>query len=263
MDVDRGRAPLEDTELYYEVTGEGPWMVLAHGGAGTRIHWWQQVAALRREYRCVTYDARGFGASPPGHLPPDGARMRHDLSGLLDHLHIDRAVLVGHSMGGMAVSGVAQTQAERVRGLVMSDTAFGFATAALSRWAGEMIGKVTSGWNVLDNLYADGFEARRPDLHYLYGALNRITPRSAGPQGLSVYETWRDRPPVDYRDFAVPSLFIVGTSDRLTVPWLIRETVAAVGGARLVEIEEAGHSAYAEQAEAFNTAVLDFCRSLP
>jgi 3-oxoadipate enol-lactonase len=262
MDVTSGRAPLVDTELYYEVTGDGPWMVLAHGGAGNRIHWWQQVAAFRSEFRCVTYDARGFGASPPGELAPDSLRFRDDLLGLLDHLNIERAILVGHSMGGMAVSGAAQAQPERVRGLVMSDTPFGFATAALSRWAGEMIEKITSGLSVLDSVYADGFAERHPDLHYLYGALNRLTPRSSGPQGLSVYETWRDRAPVDYSAFGVPSLFIVGTSDRLTVPWLIRETVAAVGGAQLVEIAGAGHSAYAEQAEVFNTAILEFCRSL-
>ncbi len=44
MDVECATAPVGDTELYYEVTGDGPWMVMAHGGGGNRIQWWQQVA---------------------------------------------------------------------------------------------------------------------------------------------------------------------------------------------------------------------------
>jgi pimeloyl-ACP methyl ester carboxylesterase len=46
------------TELYYEVAGDGPCVVFAHGGEGTRIHWRAQVAAIQTQYRCVTYDAQ-------------------------------------------------------------------------------------------------------------------------------------------------------------------------------------------------------------
>jgi pimeloyl-ACP methyl ester carboxylesterase len=56
----------------------------------------------------------------------------------------------------------------------------------------------------------------------------------------------------------VPTLFIVGTEDELTLPWLIRETAAAVGRAHYTEIEGAGHSGYAEQPDVFNALVLDF-----
>ena len=254
-----GWAPVEGSELYYEVAGQGPPLVLVHGGEGTRIHWWQQVPVLAERFTCVTYDSRGFGASRPGTIPATASFQRDDLTALMDHLGFDRATLVGHSMGGAAVSGVAQTWPERVERLVMSDTAFVFATPALSEWAAGMIEKITAGFDVLDHAFAPGFAERQPALAHLYRALGRLNPPRTGPRGLDAYERWRDQPPVDYRSFAVPTLFIVGTEDELTEPWLIRATAAAVGGAQLVEIPGAGHSAYAEQAAAFNEAVLSFC----
>jgi pimeloyl-ACP methyl ester carboxylesterase len=237
-------------------------MVLAHGGEGTRIHWWQQVAALAPRYRCVTYDMRGFGSSPTGEAYRTDNPLRDDLLGLLGHLGIERAVLVGHSMGGLAVSGVAQAHPDRARALVMSDSPFNFATAALAEWAGQMAAKIPAGFNVFDHLYGPDFEARRPDLFYLYNALNRLSITDEPPRGVEVYEAWQRQPTEDYRSFAVPTLFIVGTEDELTVPWLMRSTAEAVGGAELVEIEHAGHSAYAEQADAFIAAVMRFCSAL-
>ena len=252
------RQSVNGAELYYEVTGTGPWVVLAHGGEGTRLHWWAQVAALQHRFRCVTYDARGFGQSAFGQAPPSDNLHRDDLLALMDHLAIERAHLVGQSMGGLAVSGVAIRAPERVERLVMSDTAFNFATRALADWSTMMIDKITNGFAVLDHLFAADFDRRCPDLSYLYRALSRLNPVRDGPQGLEAYEAWRDQPVVDFRDFPVPSLFIVGTEDELTVPWLIRATAAAVGGSTLVEIEGAGHSPYAEQTSYYNEVLEGF-----
>jgi len=222
MKAESGRAPVNGTELYYEVVGDGDWMVLAHGGEGTRIHWWQQMAALAPRYRCVTYDMRGFGSSPTGEPFLSDNPLRDDLLGLLGHLGIERAVLVGHSMGGLAVSGVAQAHPDRARALVMSDSPFNFATAALAEWAGQMAAKIPAGFNVFEHLYAHDFGARRPDLFYLYNALNRLSITDEPPTGVEAYEAWQRQPTENYRSFAVPTLFIVGTEDELTVPWLIR-----------------------------------------
>ena len=249
---------LNGTELYYEVTGTGPWIVFAHGGEGTRLHWWAQVAALQHGFRCVTYDARGFGQSAVGAMVQTDNVYRDDLLSLLDHLEIDRAHLVGHSMGGLAVSGVAISTPARVDRLVMSDTPFNFATAALAEWSTLMLDKITSGWNVFDHLFAPGFDERCPDLSYLYRGLSRLNPVRDGPNGLEAYESWRDQPIVDYREFAVPTLFIVGTEDELTLPWLMRATAEAVGGSTLVEIQDSGHSSYAEQTAVYNAVLEGF-----
>jgi 3-oxoadipate enol-lactonase len=257
--VRRGRAPVEGTDLYYEVAGAGPWMVFVHGGEGSRLHWWQQVPFFAGQFTCVTYDCRGFGASPPGRVPAGDSVQRDDLVALLDHLEVDRAVLVGHSMGGGAVSAVAQTFPDRVERLVMSDSPFGFVTTALVAWAGQMFDKIPAGFDVLEHLYAPGFDEREPALAYIYQGLNRLNPPRQGPRGLESYERWSHATPVDYTTFSVPTLFVVGTEDELTLPWLIRATAEAVGGSQLVQIDGAGHSGYAERADAFNAAVLQFC----
>lgn len=262
MGVEFGTAPVEGTHLYYEVEGQGDWLVLAHGGEGTRVHWWQQVAAFKERYRCVTYDMRGFGSSPAGELPDSDDPMRDDLTGLLDALGIHDAILVGHSMGGLAVSGVAKADPARVRGLVMSDSPFNFATEAFAQWSAQMVDKLNAGFDVFAHLYSPDFERRSPDLHHLYRALNRLNPPMDGASAIGVYEAWSRQPIVDYSTFGVPTLFIVGSEDELTLPWLMRATATAVGGARLVEIDGAGHSGFAERADVFNAAVLDFCASL-
>ena len=147
---------------------------------------------------------------------------------------------------------------ERVDRLVMSDTPFNFATTALAEWSASMIEKITNGFDVLDHLFAPGFDRRCPDLSYLYRAFGRLNPERNGPRGLEAYEAWRDQPVVDYRDFRLPTLFIVGTEDELTLPWLMRATAAAVGGSTFVEIGGAGHSPYAEQTAAYNEVLERF-----
>ena len=240
--------------LHYEIEGEGDWVIFAHGGDGNHLCWHRQVAALKHRYRCLSYDAPGFGLSP--------AAATGDLLSLMDALEIGRAVLVGHSMGGLAVSGVAQQHPDRVRALVMSDTPFGFFTPALSRWASDMLVKIPAGFNVLEHLFAPGFAEAEPEAYHLYQAICRMrlpVPAPATPPDFSAaYIAMRDAPPVDYSAFPVPTLFIVGSEDELTLPWLIEATAQAVGGARFDVIEGAGHSPFYERTDVYNAVLSAF-----
>jgi pimeloyl-ACP methyl ester carboxylesterase len=253
-------ASVTATGLFYEIDGAGPPVIFAHGGDGNRLTWWKQVPALKDRFRCVTYDAPGFGLSPASaglHKAPGD-----DLLSLMDELEIERAVLVGHSMGGLAVSGVAQRHPERVRALVMSDTPFGFQTEALSRWAAQMLEKIPAGFNVMEHLFAPGFPEREPEMHHLYQAICRtkltVPPPPNTPDFAAAYIAMRDTPPVDYSGFPVPTLFIVGSEDELTLPWLIEATAQAVGGARFEVIAGAGHSPFYERSEMYNIALAGF-----
>jgi len=258
------RVPVGGCNLYYEIEGEGDWLVFAHGGDGNHLCWWRQVAAFKSRYRCLTYDARGYGLSDVPEQPADAVHSAaDDLLALMDHLDIGRAILVGHSMGGMAVSGVSQSRPERVRALVMSDTPFGFQTAALPRWAVQMMDKIAKGFDVMENLFAPGYAEREPEMHALYQAIcrMRVSESPVRPADDRVYEPYRrmrDAATVDYSAFPVPSLFIVGDQDQLTLPWMMEETAAAVGGARFVTIPGAGHSPFFEQTGLYNAALEAF-----
>ena len=243
LSVETGMAPVQGSELYYEVIGTGDSDGIRPRRRGnTGSTGGSRSAYFAPRHRCVTYDGRGFGSSPTGTASVSDNPLRDDLLGLLDHLGIGEATLVGHSMGGLAVSGVAQTRPKRARRLVMSDSPFNFATSALATWSEQMIAKIGAGFSVMDHLYAPGFEVRAPKLSYLYRALNRINPPFPTAGGVAAYQAWRDQPEADYGSFVVPTLFIVGSEDELTLPWLIRATAEAVNGAQLVEVDGAGHS---------------------
>src|SRR5437868_308033 len=137
-------AKIKDTSLYYEVEGEGDWVIFVHGGGSTHLAWWRQVYFLRDKYKCLTYDARGLGQSEGVEDAPAGPT---DLLALMDHLKIEKAHLNGWSAGGWAVSGVAQQYPERVLSLTMTDTPFGFYTPVLSKWSGEMLEKFNKGFD--------------------------------------------------------------------------------------------------------------------
>ena len=129
-----GTAPEpQDTafELYYEVYGEGPPVVFAHGAGGTHMSWWRQLPRFSQEFRCITYSQRGFGLSPDQSGGPGRAAFVDDLRSLLDRLGIEKASLVGQSMGGRSVLGFAAAYPERVDALVLSGTTGGYRDAEL------------------------------------------------------------------------------------------------------------------------------------
>ncbi len=97
-------------KLYYERVGGGPALVFLHGLGGNHLSWWQQLPYFMRWYECITLDQRSFGLSPD----PDGKFANahpDDLARLLDHLKIERAALVGQSMGGWTIVGYALAHA--------------------------------------------------------------------------------------------------------------------------------------------------------
>lgn len=255
-------AKINDINLYYEVEGQGDWLIFVHGGGSSHMTWWRQVYALRDRYKCVTYDARGLGQSEGVEDAPSGGK---DLLALMDYLKIDKAYLNGHSAGGWAVSTVAQQHPERVHGLIMTDTPFGFFTPALSKWAAEMLEKFTKGFDIRDNSLASYQAKVDPKTYFLNQTLGRMNagvrpgdPAQYTKRFGAVYERMRDAKPGDYSKFPVPALFTLGEVDALTLPWLVRATAKAVGGAKLVEFPRSGHGPAQEQSAAYNAVLLDF-----
>src|SRR5262249_16578991 len=98
-----------------EVAGTGRPLILLHEGIANLHFWDDQWEPLAREYRVVRYDLRGFGQSV---MPPAPFNMRADLAGLMDFLGIERAVLMGASIGGGIVVDFALEYPARVDALI-------------------------------------------------------------------------------------------------------------------------------------------------
>jgi 3-oxoadipate enol-lactonase len=115
-----GVLALPGARLAYQVTGEGPAVLLIHGFGLDMRMWDPQVRPLAERFRTVRYDCRGFGASGPFD-PAIGYTHPGDLLALLDHLGIERAVLAGLSFGGRVAMQAALAAPERVAGLILLD----------------------------------------------------------------------------------------------------------------------------------------------
>ncbi|MBZ0298564.1 MAG: alpha/beta hydrolase [Anaerolineae bacterium] len=114
--MSNGFAPAGNARLYYEIAGEGSPLVLIHAGICDSRMWDDQVPALAAHYRVIRYDLRGFGQSQP---VAGSFTHYEDLRALLDHLDVERAVLLGCSLGGMTALDFALTYPQRVRGLIL------------------------------------------------------------------------------------------------------------------------------------------------
>jgi pimeloyl-ACP methyl ester carboxylesterase len=114
-------------KLYYEDTGSGVPIVFVHEFAGDYRSYEEQVRYFSRGYRCITFNARGY---PPSDVPADldsysQDRARDDIRDVLDALKIDKAHIVGLSMGGFATLHFGFTYPERARSLVIAGCGYG------------------------------------------------------------------------------------------------------------------------------------------
>ncbi len=269
MDVIEGSIDLPGGGLHYEVQGNGPPLVFVHAGIADSRMWGPQVAVFADDYRVVRYDMRGFGRSPL----PEGPFYRHeDLRALLDRLAIERAVLVGCSMGGQTVIDFTLTYPERVRALVpvcAGVTGFRYDGPPLPEW--ETIGAAMKAGNAAEaneliiRLWIDGV-GRTPDevdpyVRTLALAMNRpIVEKeiAGGGEGEA-----RDSSAVDrLYEIGAPTLVIMSTLDPPNSQAISRMLGQEIPGARLAVIEQAGHLPNLEQPADFNRLLRDFLSTL-
>ncbi len=247
-------ARVNGTEIYYESHGEGPAIVFAHGVGGNHAVWFQQVHYFARNRRAITFDHRGFGRSKEIPEGPDRAEFVEDLHGLLDHLNVERAALVGQSMGGIACLGMAARYPERVSALVMADTVGSMNDERLLDLAAndrESSDKVSP----LDRAVSTGFQARNPNMCLLFLQLNSFNRTN---RRLLKGADYIGPTPEAVTGSNVPVMFIVGQEDRVVSPETVRQAHKLLPGSTLAEVADAAHSVYWEKPDVFNYLVEDF-----
>jgi pimeloyl-ACP methyl ester carboxylesterase len=120
--VESGFAEVNGTRLYYEMAGKGTPLVLAHGLSLNRKMWDDQFSVLAKHYKVIRYDLRGHGNSS---IPDKPYSQIEDLYQLLRHLRVEKAILIGHSLGGGDVIDFALTHPEKALALVTVGTSLG------------------------------------------------------------------------------------------------------------------------------------------
>lgn len=129
---------INDFEMYYEDVGKGPALVLIHGMGGDSTEWAPLIPELSREVRCIAVDLRGHGKSEKPNQPYTQEMFADDVAALLDTLKIDKAYICGVSMGGFVALKMALSHPEKVKGLILIDTAARIPAKSIevgARWA--------------------------------------------------------------------------------------------------------------------------------
>jgi pimeloyl-ACP methyl ester carboxylesterase len=261
-------AQINGINLYYEEHGSGEPLLLIMGFTAHSMLWMMQTPVLAQQYRVIVFDNRGVGRSdvPPG--PYTIRQMADDAAGLLDHLGIEQADVIGWSMGGMIAQELTLSYPRKVRRLVLL-ASLARAEAYAEAWLDFTVqsynpemstaGRIISGmpWvnttafmiqpnmvqMALQQALADPFPATQAGVAaqaeacraYIFGdALDRLS------------------------NIKAPTLVLVGAEDILTPPAYSRDMAERIPGARLQILDRGGHGVPIEYAQPVNEALLAF-----
>jgi pimeloyl-ACP methyl ester carboxylesterase len=260
----------DGTRLHYEEAGSGTPLVFIHEFAGDHRSWEPQLRFFARYFRCVAYNARGF---PPSDVPQDGARYsqahaRDDAIAVLDHLKIDRAHIVGLSMGGFAVLHLGITYPQRARSLVIAGCGYGAEPDKKEKFQAECeaaAASFESNWSETAKKYALGptrVQFQNKDPRGWAEFARQLLEHSPEGQALTMRGVQMRRPSLwelvaDMKRIDVPALIVTGDEDDpcLEPALLMKRNIATAG---LVVLPWSGHTINIEEPDAFNRVLFEF-----
>ncbi len=262
------KAPVNGIELYYESTGEGFPLVLAHEFAGDFRSWEPQVRYFSRNYRVFTYNARGY---PPSDVPADEDAYSQemaveDLRGLLEHLGIDKAHIGGLSMGGSLALNFGLTHPQMAKSLIIA--AAGSGSTNVDAWRDNVFESSRAmeehGMSAMTD-YSRGearVQLRRKDPRGYEEFSTQFLSHSGLGSALTFRGVQGKRPPIfaleeQMRALTIPTLIMLGDEDDPCVePSIFMKRCIPTSG--LVMFPQAGHAINLEDPDLFNRSVQDF-----
>jgi 3-oxoadipate enol-lactonase/4-carboxymuconolactone decarboxylase len=247
--------------LHYELTGPTGALVVAFSNSlGTSLEMWDAlVPALRGRYRVLRYDTRGHGRSSIPDRPIEIWDLAADLAGLLDVLGIERAHVVGLSLGGMTGQALAVRQPDRVISLtLMATSAFLPSEASWAERAALVRAEGTAAIveATMGRWFTAGFPAQAPDL------VGPIRERflDSDNEGYALCCNAIGR--MDLRShigsIRAPTLILAGTEDPATPVSMAEEMRSLIPGSDLVVLSRAAHLLAVERADAVAAYLLAF-----
>jgi pimeloyl-ACP methyl ester carboxylesterase len=261
----------DGVKLYYEDAGAGVPIVFVHEFAGDYRSWEGQVRYFARRYRCITYNARGY---PPSDVPDDGGRYsqeraRDDIRAVVNALRIDKAHIVGFSMGGFAALHFGFTYPERARSLVVAGCGYGAAPDKRAQFAEEAEAAARQfeelGMAKAAQAYALGptrVQFQNKDPRGWTEFVTQLAEHSSEGSARTMRGVQKRRPSLfdlidEMKTITAPTLVMTGDEDWpcLEPGLLMKRTIPT---AALVVMPNAGHTINLEEPAAFNQHLADF-----
>jgi pimeloyl-ACP methyl ester carboxylesterase len=284
---------VDDAELYFELHGEGPPLVLIHGASGTHLAWWRQVAQLRYHFSCLIYDLRGYGRSRPTgkYDPGDGNAHLRDLERLIEEAGFGDAKvsLMGASLGTAPALHFAAEHPDRVDKLILCCGPGCVSTPRVDAGWKERQSRMQARYRELESgktpfpkhippVRSSGEYERfavaylpygpvgpslhldEPELTFLYAEIMAL---AGGPPTPATQPVFTTRPvtAAEAATLKFPVLVIGGTEDPIFSVAELEEVARLFPNGQLQLFKGCGHLAYYERARRFNAIVMEFLRS--
>ena len=261
----------DGTKLYFEETGSGAPILFVHEFAGDHRSWEPQVRFFSRYFRCIAYGARGY---PPSDVPSDPRaysqeHARDDVIAMLDHLQIDKAHIVGLSMGGFATVHVGIIYPHRALSLVIAGCGYGSEPSQKTRFrleSEEVANNIElHGGKYLAEQYSLGparVQLQNKDARAWREFADQLAEHSPQGSALTQRGVQAQRPSLwELKDsiakIEVPTLIVTGDEDEACLEasiFLKRQIMTSA----LVVMPRTGHTLNIEEPDAFNRALGEF-----
>jgi len=262
----------DGTSLYYEEAGAGTPVVFVHEYAGDYRTWEPQMRYFSRLHRCVTYSQRGY---PPSDVPNDPARygqdiLRDDVIALMDALGIERAHVVGHSMGAYTALHVGIHHPRRCISVTAAGCGWGSLPDAAAREGMRKVAAETAqmftekGMAEAAAIYGDQpmrHAHKHKDPRGYAEFKQMLAEHSAQGHALTMTMVQARRPTfwdmqADLQKFSVPLLIVAGDEDDPCLEGSVF-LKRIVPSAALLVVPRSGHNINSEEPAAFNAALTD------
>ncbi len=247
----------------YSVEGSGPPLILIHGIGASRHSWDGLIRHLKQDFRCISYDLRGHGHSP---LPPPPYSLDdlvHDLEGLRRELHIDKAHIAGHSLGGMIGPAYARRYPDRVLSLGLYSTAAFRTEDDAAKVRGVVAAMRAKGIppvlaTLKDRWFTPEFAAHSPSV--IERRMQQVIDTDK-EVFLSVFDIYAETEMAPWiGEIRHPSLVLTGENDGGCNPRLNAQIADAMPNAELVILPSLRHAILLEAPQAVAPPVLEFLR---
>jgi pimeloyl-ACP methyl ester carboxylesterase len=261
----------DNVKLYYEQVGGGIPVVFVHEFAGDVRSYEMQMRYFGQRYRCIAFNARGY---PPSDVPDSSAlysqeRARDDIRAVLDGLKIDKAHIVGLSMGGFAALHFGFTYPDRARSLVIAGCGYGAAPDKRGQFAAEAEAAAKQFEQAGMAKAAEGYalgptrvQFQNKDPRGWQEFADQLAAHSTDGSARTMRGVQARRPSLfdlveQMKSITVPTLIMTGDEDWpcLEPGLLMKRTIPT---AALVVMPNAGHTINLEDPIAFNRHIADF-----
>ena len=268
------KAIVDGINIEYRVEGQGEPLVMIMGLGSTRSGWLFQTPVFKKHYRVVTFDNRGVGKSDKPIGPYSIKMMADDTVGLMNHLGIEKAHILGVSMGGMIAQELATNHPQRVSKLVLactfarSDDDSGISSELFQalrhpgydeRRSDSDISSIPSR-KVADALFGLIFNKRL--YRTIFIPLMKLVVRLEETRGImGQAEAVLGHNTADRLHLVnAPTLVLAGSKDRVIKPSSSELIAKLIPDARLVKVDDGSHAFFIEMRNIFNREVLKFLK---